>query len=445
MKQITERSLLSIFVLIALLAAISDKSQEMAKAAPIRSSSPGPTANPEEWREDLRYLAEELPRRHANAFHQISFQTWANEVAALDDSIPALPDHVIIMRMTRLVALIGDAHTSLGWTSQRYPVRRYPINLSNRADGLFVRDITAEETVTNRIDANYLRALGARVVSIGGLDIEYVKERVKTLISTENEYWPKVILNNFLTIPEVLNALDIVPDMERVRYTVEYKGGHRVNLDLSPVNQSDLAQTKFFNWPGLRRWTRPLIFTRPDSLNYWYTYLEDKSVVYFRYHRCQEIPGQPFAGFAFELLSFLDSHMVDRLIIELRDNPGGNSGILDPFINAIRSRPLINQPGRLFVLINPGTFSSGMLNANTLKLRTNAILIGEPTGGKPNSYGEIQRFTLPYSGLSVTYSTRFFSLRTDDPPALMPDVYVDYPWSDYEAGRDPVLETALNY
>jgi hypothetical protein len=233
--------------------------------------------------------------------------------------------------------------------------------------------------------------------------------------------------------------------MDHGQFVVEDAEGRRMELDLAPVSQSELAQLPIFNWPGVRRWTRPLILTRPNSLNYWYEYLEGQRTVYFRYRRCQEMASQPFAGFSQELLSFLDTRDVDRLIIELRDNTGGNSGILDPFIEAIRSRPRFNQTGKLFVLINRGTASSGMLNANTLQLRTRAILIGEPTGGKPNSYGEVRNFTLLHSGLTVNYSTRFFRLRQDDLPALMPDVFVGYPWSALEAGRDPVLEAALNY
>ncbi|MGH9836899.1 MAG: S41 family peptidase [Blastocatellia bacterium] len=445
MKRATHRALLPLFIAIALFATFASSRREWAEAAPNQPSSPEPTRNPEQWREDLRYLSQELPRRHVNAFHNISAEVWADEVAALDEAIPTFADHVILIRMTRLVALVGDAHTSLGWTSQRYPLRSYPIFLSNRPDGLFVIAVASQRRETSRGYADNSRALGARVVSIGGIDIELVKQRVTTLISTDNEVWPTFVLPNFLNVPEVLNALEVVPDMDHGQFVVEDAEGRRMELDLAPVSQSELTQLPLLNWPGVRRWTRPLIFTRPNSLNYWYEYLEGQRTVYFRYRRCQEMASQPFAGFSQELLSVLDTRDVDRLIIELRDNTGGNSAILDPFIEAIRSRPRFNQTGKLFVLINRGTFSSGMLNANTLQLRTRAILIGEPTGGKPNSYGEVRNFTLPHSGLTVNYSTRFFRLRADDPPALMPDVLVEYPWSAFEAGRDPVLEAALNY
>ena len=39
---------------------------------------------------------------------------------------------------------------------------------------------------------------------------------------------------------------------------------------------------------------------------------------------------------------------------------------------------------------------------------TEAIFIGEPTGGRPNHFGEVKSFNLPNSGLSVRYSTKYF-------------------------------------
>src|SRR5258708_374963 len=44
----------------------------------------------ERWREDLKFFARELPRRHANAFHYISRERFETEVAELDRRIEGL-------------------------------------------------------------------------------------------------------------------------------------------------------------------------------------------------------------------------------------------------------------------------------------------------------------------------------------------------------------------
>ena len=127
----------------------------------------GVTQSPQQWREDLRYLAQELPRRHPNPFHTLSAAAWSQEVAALDDAIPSLPDHVIIVRLTRLVALLADVHNSLSRTNPQYAFRQYPLSLVNRPDGMFVQTILANRVDTNRGVTDNSRLTLRRVVAIG--------------------------------------------------------------------------------------------------------------------------------------------------------------------------------------------------------------------------------------------------------------------------------------
>ena len=46
-----------------------------------------------------------------------------------------------------------------------------------------------------------------------------------------------------------------------------------------------------------------------------------------------------------------------------------------------------------------------MVNAIDFRKETNAILVGEPIGERPNSYSENDEMTLPDSRLVVSYST----------------------------------------
>lgn len=75
------------------------------------------------WREDLRYLARELPSHHANAFHAVSREAFDAEVARLDASIPGLNGEEVLVGFMRVVALIGDGHTHLDLppNALRYP------------------------------------------------------------------------------------------------------------------------------------------------------------------------------------------------------------------------------------------------------------------------------------------------------------------------------------
>jgi C-terminal processing protease CtpA/Prc len=109
----------------------------------------------------------------------------------------------------------------------------------------------------------------------------------------------------------------------------------------------------------------------------------------------------------------------------------------------LKKRPHFLKKGSTYVLIGRRTFSSAILNAIDLKKQTSAIFVGEPTGGKPNHYGEVQMMRLPQSGLPVTYSIKYFRVLDDDPESLEPDIFVEPGISDYLEKTDPVLNYVL--
>src|SRR5688572_2551901 len=70
-----------------------------------------PVVSKAQWRDDLRYFARELPKRHKNAFHATTRETFERAVAELDTAIAELQDHQIVVRLSQLTAMIGDGHT----------------------------------------------------------------------------------------------------------------------------------------------------------------------------------------------------------------------------------------------------------------------------------------------------------------------------------------------
>ena len=80
-------------------------------------------------------------------------------------------------------------------------------------------------------------------------------------------------------------------------------------------------------------------------------------------------------------------------------------------------------------------------------LNINALftVIGEATGGKPNEYGDVARFTLPGSGLDGQYSQRYNPAPPGIPdlPSFMPDIPISTRSTDYFARYDPVFGAIL--
>jgi hypothetical protein len=132
---------------------------------------------------------------------------------------------------------------------------------------------------------------------------------------------------------------------------------------------------------------------------------------------------------------------VDRLIVDLRNNSGGLTGILSPWFERLKSSRF-NQPGRLYVIVGRATYSAAMEHSNRFREQTAAIFVGEPTGAKPQFLLRRGDFGLPYFGIRVSYSNGV--QRADDPgPTLVPDICVPVTFKDYMKGVDPALNAIL--
>ena len=99
---------------------------------------------------------------------------------------------------------------------------------------------------------------------------------------------------------------------------------------------------------------------------------------------------------------------------------------------------------KLITLIAEQTFSSGIMNAVQLKYNYDSVLIGTPTGGNVNGYGEIDQFYLNYFPYIVIYCQEYFEMVTGyELDSLYPDINVEVNYKDLMQGIDQCVETAL--
>jgi hypothetical protein len=141
-----------------------------------------------------------------------------------------------------------------------------------------------------------------------------------------------------------------------------------------------------------------------------------------------------------QILKFIDSNNVNKIVIDLRINPGGNFESGRRLIAELKKR---QKNGKTYVLIGRRTGSAAVVNAMDMQKDLNAVLVGEPTGEKPNTYGDLEFMYLPNSGLSLGYSSNYYKFRDKEEDALMPDYLIVPNWEDYANGRDATLEWIL--
>jgi hypothetical protein len=277
---------------------------------------------------------------------------------------------------------------------------------------------------------DHANVLGAKVVGVGGKSIDEVIAALTPLISHDNDAGVHGELPVLLGDAGALAGVGLAA-RDHASYRLAASDGTVQDLELraGPFESKPATAP-----PKLL----PLHLQGPNT-NYWNKYVESDHLLYFAYNECAEDPRVgPFKQFAERTLAFADQHQVDRFVIDLRRNEGGNSEVLEPLIAGLEQRPAL--AGHVYVIIGMHTFSSGVMNAMGLKRRLDATLVGGPTAGSPSHYGEVQGFTLPRSKLPVMYSTKYF-WRPDFPgDAVTPDVPVKVTSADWFAGRDPAID-----
>jgi hypothetical protein len=320
---------------------------------------------------------------------------------------------------------VGDGHTGVHLPQF---FKRYPLNVY--WFGKDLRVIAAGK--------DYTRALGTRVVKIGDVGIGEVQSKVATCFpsaANENEWYVLSTSPAFIMRPEVLHALGIIPDLARAAFTFADDQGGEFTLEIVPIAMP--APTGGVVNLGLLPAAKqqPLYRQKPGE-PFWFTPLPESQTMYVAWRRYQSLGDR-----ARELFTAVDKQPPARLVIDLRQNGGGDffegrKHMVEP----IKKRAALNQKGRLFVIIGRATYSAAMVNAIDFRKDTNAILVGEPIGERPNSYSENDEMTLPHSRLVVSYSTRYYKFVDEDVPAVLPDTHIETAWVEFQAGRDPVME-----
>jgi hypothetical protein len=186
----------------------------------------------------------------------------------------------------------------------------------------------------------------------------------------------------------------------------------------------------------------PLFRSHPKQ-DYWHQYLEETGTLFIQYNVCANDPKQRFSEFAAAVLADADTHTVKPVVIDLRENGGGDSRVIRPLMSGLVKR--LGKVGPFYVLIGPRTFSSAVDNAVELRDTLHATLMGEATGGKASSYGELKFVVLPNSKVKVRYTSKWFAARKDSTSgSLAPDVPAPRNLAAALSGRDPALEAALS-
>lgn len=357
----------------------------------------------EKWIEDIEFLKENLIKGHANIFSNITKEQFEENLEALKGIIDELDYDDMKIELSKVVAAIGDAHTAVA-----FPISRYlPVKFCIFEDGVYIV----------KVNPQYKDLLYKKVEAIEGVSIEEVLKELSYIISHENQYFLKAQSAKYLQAADVLYGLYICENKDRIKLKINGE-----DLSLDTVSLKELNYLEVENLPR---------YARNSNSNFWYEVQQE--TLYIKYNQCREDGIKALKDKINEAIAIIEKKRIKKVTIDLRNNLGGDSTLIQPLIDYIKNSKELNKKGNLKVIIGRETFSSALLNAYEFKFETNAIIAGEPSGGKPNCYGEILRFTLPNSNFNVSYSTKYYKLIEDDSiMALYPDETIIEGIEDYK-------------
>lgn len=371
-----------------------------------------------QWREDLQVLAAAIRTKHKNPYHRVGEKEFQSAVNRLDEDIPRLNSAAIMVGFQRLAAMIGDGHTF---------VRTHDVYHSLPLEAFWF----GNELRIIRASTDHRNLLGARIIGLGEVSIVEANQRIQSVVAQgENRWYVLSESATQLMKAETLRAFEIASPSGPVPITVEQNGQPIRNLvaPLAPGSKISLLDIAT---------PLPLYLQRPDE-GFWFRDIDD-ATVYASFPNYSDLVQRAAA-----LIAHLKARRTRRLVVDLRHNRGGNYTLVrEHLIYKLQFMPEINRRGGLFIITGRKTFSAAMTNATDFRQETDAILVGEPTGARPNGYQEIVWTTLPHSKLAVGCSTLHYRFQSDDDEAVMPDVRIDPDWASYRQGKDNVLEWVL--
>ena len=410
----------------------------LAQASPPASILPRLSAD--QWREDLRFMAAELERRHANPFHTVSRERFAAAVADLDARIPLLERNEIIVGMMRLAAMVGDGHTRVDPRKDaRFGFPSLPLKLYLFEDGIYIRAAAPPHAAL----------VGARIEAVGGVPIDEAIRRVSELASRDNAIGPLLYAPLYLNMPDILHALGL--SRRRDSAELRLRRGGRTWTAMVPAGEveppwppdTDVSLITPKGWVDSRTTTRPPLWLQAPLDYHRMIELPERRALYVQINMVAGIAGQTLDQFAQSIGERAGRLNPTSVVLDLRLNQGGNGNLRQRLVRELIK--IEDADTRLFVLTGRGTFSASQFILDDLDRLTDAVFIGEPASSKPTSYGDAYRMPLPNSGIQMRSSIVYWKEGQNHAPWTWIDLAAPLRFADYAAGRDPALEAALSY
>lgn len=379
--------------------------------------------------EDLDEFCDILEKNQPHLYEAVSKEEFYRVKEEIKNDISDLSDSGFYYELRRMAALSHDSHTYVNNTPDAN-VEKYFIPIQ-------INQIDNKWYLTASFGQEYKKYLSTELIKINGHLMKDILKLAKPYISFESYTRFENRFTEKINHADFLYHLGIIDNFDNISLTVVNNKGKEINFDIKPCSWDELGSKKYYS-------AYKETITNPNS-NRIYDFLPlNKDVLFIRYNSSAEDSNYPLNVFTQDLKKEMESKKYSKVIVDLRNNTGGNYTLFPPTIKMIKEMK-DKQNFKLYTLISDSTFSSGVVHAAQLQHDAGAILVGTPTSGNVYGYGDTDAATLSNSHLDIIYSTEYKELvdgyRAD---ILYPDIYIKRTIDDYVKGIDRDVETILN-
>jgi len=386
----------------------------------------------EAWAIDIDYFEKRIIELHYSPYHAISKTDFAQSFIDLRARIASLSDEQIVVELMKILGGMGNGHNLIIPTSPEMgALKKLPVQFYQFNEGLFIVD--AEDDLKQWI--------GYKVEMIENTPIEEALQKTNVVNARDNDMQTLWLGPYYLGLPDVLEGLGIIKNTKQVVITLSDAKGKFNKLILNPVAW---IFSEFPEIPKLKIEPQPLFLSKRKD-PYWFKLLSKYSAIYIQFNAVTQKKEQSLEAFNVELQNQIAQNKTQNLILDLRHNHGGDGSLLPPMFKTLINFEAMNPKGKIFVIMGRGTFSAGQNLLTGITIYTNPILVGEPSGSKPNHIGDAGWFQLPYSKLMGIISTQFHqdSKSEDNRKWIAPHIPVNLSSTDYFTGNDKALNIIM--
>ncbi|WP_298317172.1 S41 family peptidase [uncultured Aquimarina sp.] len=383
---------------------------------------------------DLKYLKKSLEDTHFNLYAYTSKEDFEQNFESIKNEIKK--DSFSLLEVTKLfqkiVSKANNGHTRISFVQ--------PYKMYVKTGGtIFPLEIALENgkaLVRKNWSINKDIQIGAELKRINGLRIEQVLEKIYPLVSGERTYFMNAQIE-YLTLPRYY----WLAFGEQENFEIEiFQNGKPKVIKINAISALDDFEMK-----------------RYDIINYERTIKFYPNAAYLN-------PGH-FGGKFEQYKQYIDTTFIQikaknfkNLVIDLRNNPGGDDAFSDYLVSYIANKPFkwasrfqlktsahlkentrhtkdttkaywksilehnngeiydynfsFNEPqaktklfrGKVYVLVNRQSYSQSTVTASQIQDYGFGTIVGEETAEFPNLYASVYNYKLPETAIIVEVS-----------------------------------------